>query len=59
MKQKIPSHDKYITTQEFNSLTTENFGARSKQTKLATKDDIDSFVKKKDEKLRTIDNKVN
>ena len=39
--------DKYITTQEFNKLTKENFAARLKEAKLATKDDIGDFVKKK------------
>ena len=36
-------HDKYITTLEFVMLTTENFEA-----KLATKGDIDDFMKKED-----------
>ena len=39
--------DKYITTQEFNKLTKESFAARLKEAKLATKDDIGDFVKKK------------
>ena len=30
-------HDKYITTQEFNKLTSENFAARLKQANLAKK----------------------
>ena len=33
-------HDKYITTEEFNNLTSENFTARLKQTNLASKNDI-------------------
>ena len=41
-------HDKYITTQEFNKLTSENFTARLKQTNLASKNDIANFVKKTD-----------
>ena len=41
-------HDKYITTQEFNNLTSENFTAKLKQTNLASKSDIANFVKKTD-----------
>ena len=36
-----------ITTQELNKLTAGNFDARLKQAKLATKDDVADFVKKK------------
>ena len=39
-------HDKYITTQEFNKLTSENVAARLKQANLAIKGDIANFVKK-------------
>ena len=39
-------YDKYITTQEFNKLTSENFTARLKQANLASKSDIANFVKK-------------
>ena len=39
-------HDKYITTPEFNKLTSENVTARLKQANLASKSDITSFVKK-------------
>ena len=35
---KIPNSDKNITTPEVNKLTAENFAARLKQAKLATKD---------------------
>ena len=35
------NHDKYITTPEFNKLTTENFAARSAQANLVTKTDLD------------------
>ena len=47
-------HDKYITTQELNKLTSENFTARLKQANLASKNDIANFVKKTDfdEKLK-------
>ena len=47
-------HDKYITTQEFNKLTSEDFTARPKQANLASKNDIASFVKK-----TNFDNKLN
>ena len=36
------NHDKYITTPEFNKLTTENFNARLEQANLITKIDFDS-----------------
>ena len=39
-------HDKYITTQEFSKLTSENFTARLKQANLANKNDIANFIKK-------------
>ena len=38
-------HDKYITTPEFNKLTSENFAGRLKQANLANKSDIANFVK--------------
>ena len=49
-------HDKYITTQEFNRLTSENFTARLKQANLASKNDIVNFVKKTSlgEKQKTV-----
>ena len=34
------THDKYITTPEFNKLTAENFAARLKQENLVTKTDF-------------------
>ena len=42
------SHDKYITTPEFNELTAENFATRLGQANLASKSDITNFVKKTD-----------
>ena len=44
LKKKITdhNHDKYITTPEFNKLTTENFAARLAQANLATKTDFDN-----------------
>ena len=38
----------YLTSQEFNKLTAENFSARLAQAKLATKADFDDFVKETD-----------
>ena len=38
-------HAKYITTQEFNNLTTDNFAARIGQAKITTEDDVADFVK--------------
>ena len=40
------SHDVYITTPEFNRLTTENFKARLAQANLITKTDLDTEFKK-------------
>ena len=37
-------HDKYITTPEFNKVTTENFPARLAQVNLASINDIANFV---------------
>ena len=45
---KKNDHDhsnKYITTKEFNKVTSENFDARLKQTNLARKNRISDFVK--------------
>ena len=41
-------HDKYITTEEFNKLTADNFAARIKEAKLVTKTDIADFPQKTD-----------
>ena len=43
-------HDKYITTQEFNKLTSENFTASLKRANLARKSDIANF----DETLKDV-----
>ena len=53
-------HDKYITTQEFNKLTVENFAARLKQANLASKNDIADFIKQTDfdKKLRNMSKKL-
>ena len=39
-------HDKYITTEEFNKFTSENFTTRLKQANLANKSDTSNFVKR-------------
>ena len=47
IERKITYHDyneKYITTQEFNNLKSENFAAKLKQGNLVTKPDIDDFL---------------
>ena len=48
------SHDKYITTQKFNQLMSDNFAASLTKANLASKNDIADFVKKTDfdEKLK-------
>ena len=50
IEKKITDHnqDKYITTPEFNGLTSGNFTTRLRQSNLAGKSDIDNFVKKTD-----------
>ena len=60
VENKIPDHSKYITTPEFNKLTAEKFTARLKQTNVATKGDIDYFVKKTDfhDKLKNLNIKA-
>ena len=40
------NHDKYVTTQEFNELTSGNLAAILKQANLASKTDIANFIKK-------------
>ena len=49
-KKKNTDHDqpKYITTQEFNKLTSEKFAARLAQANLTSKNVIAYFVKKTD-----------
>ena len=52
--------DKYITSQEFNNLSAENFRARSTQASLTRKNDISNFVKKTDfdNKLKKLNKNV-
>ena len=61
IEKKITDHDhaKYITTQEFNKLTSENFAARLAQANLSSKNDIAKFVKKTDvdDKLKNLNRK--
>ena len=42
VKNKIPNHDDYITTPEFNRLTAENFTALLTQANLVNKTDFDN-----------------
>ena len=55
------NHDKHITTQKFNKLTTENFTARLKQPKLASKINISNFLKETDfdSKLKNVTSNEN
>ena len=39
VENKIPDHTKYITIQQLNKLTAENFAARLKQISLLSKND--------------------
>ena len=48
MKITDHNHDKYISTPEFNKLTSENFAARLKQANLASKSEIANFLNKTD-----------
>ena len=41
VENKIPAYAKYITTQEFNKFTAENFAARLKQANLVGKTDFE------------------
>ena len=45
------SHDKYITTPEFNKLTAENFAARLAQANLITKTDFNVKLSSLNEKI--------
>ena len=55
-------HDKYITTLEFNKLTSENIAARLKQKNVASLSDIANFVNKTDfdkKKIKDVTSKKN
>ena len=65
IEKKITDHnhdeyDKYITTEEFNKLTSKNLDARLAQANLTRKNDIADFVKKTDfdDKLKNLNKKV-
>ena len=53
LKKKITdhSHDKYITTPEFNKLTRENFAARLAQANLITKTDFNAKLSNLNKKV--------
>ena len=53
LKRKVTNHthDKYITTPEFNKLTTENFAARLAQANLVTKTDFDNKLSSLNRKI--------
>ena len=44
VENKIPDNTKYITTQEFNKLETENFAARLKQADLVNNTDFNNTL---------------
>ena len=58
IEKKVTEHDhgnQYVTNQEFNRITANNFADRLEQANLACKNNIANFVKKKtyfDEKLK-------
>ena len=63
IEKNITDHDhnnKFIITQEFNTLAAENFAARLKQANLAIKAYIDDFIEKTnfDDKLKNLNKKV-
>ena len=62
IEKKITDHDhnKYITTQEFNKLTSETFAARLSQADLASKNNTAALVKETnfDDKLENLNKKV-
>ena len=47
-------HDKHVTTQEFDQLTSENFTARLAEANLGSTNDIANFVKKADLKTNEL-----
>ena len=57
IENKINDHGKYITTQKFNKLTSENFDGRLKQANFASKNDIAGFVKLKNISKKITSNK--
>ena len=58
VENKIPDHAKYITTQEFNKLTAENFAVRLKQANLVSKTDFDNKIISFNRKITSNKNKI-
>ena len=60
VENEIPDHSKYISTPEFNNLTTRRFAATLQQANLASKNNIANFVKKTDfaNKLKHLNKKI-
>ena len=60
IEKKRPNHDKYVTTQELNKLTGDNFTDRLKQAYLVSKNYIANFIKKTNfnNKLKSFNKKV-
>ena len=56
VENKVPYNYKYITTQEINNLTAENFAARLKEADLVNKTDFDNKQALLDELLQIIRN---
>ena len=54
VENKIPNHDKYTVTPEFNKLTAESFAARLRQANLVTKTDLDNKLTSLTDELRQI-----
>ena len=51
VENKIPNHDKYITTPELNKLTVKKFTARLKEANLVTKTDFDKKLTSSNRKI--------
>ena len=57
VENKIPNHDKYITTPEMNKLTADNFAARLKQDNLGNKTDFDNKLISSNRKINSNETK--
>ena len=57
VENKIPNHDKYITTPELNKLTADNFAARLKQDNLGNKTDFDNKLISSNRKINSNETK--
>ena len=51
VENKIPDNSKYITTQEFNKLTTEHFTAKLTQANLMSKTDFNNKLTRFDKRI--------